>query len=236
MYLVPAFILGFVSSLHCVGMCGPIVLALPVPQASPVKRITALLINNSGRLLTYGILGIIFGIFGNGFYMAGVQQVFSIAIGTGIITFTLIPSQWKQKLGASIPFVKKTGDLFRAQFGFYLRQEHYTAYFIAGMLHGLLPCGLVYFALAGAILTGSAFAASLFMIFFGLGTVPALVSVRWMARVFPYSFRNRVYQFMPVILFLTGVLLLIRGLNLGIPYVSPHFPGSSSSIPVCYPK
>lgn len=236
MYLVPAFVLGFISSLHCVGMCGPIVLALPVPQANPVKRLVAMLVNNSGRLLTYGLLGLLIGTFGNGFYVAGVQQVFSILIGAGVIAFAVIPATWKNKLQEAIPLVKKTGEVFRNTFSHYLRKEHHSAYFIAGMLHGLLPCGLVYFALAGAILTSSAISAALFMVFFGLGTMPALLSLRWMARVFPYSIRTKVYRIMPVFLFFTGVLLLLRGLNLGIPYVSPHFPGSSSSIPVCYPK
>ncbi len=214
--------LGFLGSFHCVGMCGPIALALPIGRWSIANKVLGILLYNLGRVFTYTMIGLLFGAIGRGFYMAGLQQAISIVLGVSIIAIVVIPARAARRLDALtqhipyIPLVKKNiTSLFK--------QKTFASLGLIGVLNGLLPCGFVYMALAGAITTASILNGAAFMMLFGMGTIPAMFLVAFSSHLFPVDVRSRIRKTVPVFMFLIGSLLILRGMNLGIPYMSPKF-------------
>ncbi|HLP20289.1 MAG TPA: sulfite exporter TauE/SafE family protein, partial [Chitinophagales bacterium] len=172
-FLIAALTIGFVGSLHCIGMCGPIALALPVYGQGVFNRIAGPLLYNTGRIITYGFLGMLFGLLGKGFVIGGYQQLLSIILGILILASMLLPASIKSRLGMTkiiAPFIAKIKSLL----GRFLKQRTAGSFLIIGLLNGLLPCGLVYLAIAGAIATGDVINSGAFMMAFGIGTIPAL--------------------------------------------------------------
>lgn len=214
-------VLGFVGSLHCAGMCGPIAVALPLNNNSWFSRISGSLLYNAGRTITYGVLGIIFGLFGKGLFLGGLQQWVSIGLGASMILAVLVPrlfrrGQWIENLLDRLTYRLK------AAFGKFFGIRTYRSLFIIGLLNGFLPCGLVYIALAGAILTGGPFKGATYMVIFGLGTIPMLLALSLAGSMVSNALRNRLRKIIPVFIVILGLLFIVRGMNLGIPYVSPR--------------
>jgi sulfite exporter TauE/SafE len=151
-FLIP-LALGFLGSFHCVGMCGPIALALPIGRWSTIKKISGILLYNFGRVFTYAIIGLFFGAIGMGFSLAGLQQIISVILGVSIIAIVIMPSSISHRLDSltqHIPYIPIVKRKIIALF----REKTFSSLAIIGMLNGLLPCGFVYMALAGAIATG----------------------------------------------------------------------------------
>jgi uncharacterized protein len=220
-FLLAALSLGFLGSFHCIGMCGPIAMALPLGRESKFKRIAGSILYNSGRLTTYAVIGLCFGLLGKGFVIGGYQQILSIALGVIILLGVLIPSSVTSSFGLTkviFPFVSKVKSLLSNLF----RQKSFASLFLIGILNGLLPCGLVYLGVAGAIATGDALKGSLFMMMFGLGTMPAMLFVSLAAATISLQWRNRIRRGVPVFVAMTACVLILRGMNLGIPYLSPE--------------
>ncbi|MFC2114525.1 sulfite exporter TauE/SafE family protein [Bacteroidota bacterium] len=219
-YLITALTLGFIGSAHCAGMCGPIALALPLNRKNLWTRISGSLVYNLGKIITYGILGLVFGLFGQGLLMAGFQQWVSILLGIIMILSVFFPILFKNKA-----VIDKLIQRFVAGFASKLRSlfviYSYPSLFIIGLLNGLLPCGLVYIAIAGAIGTGNYIMGGLSMLFFGIGTAPMLIGISFLGSTISNSFRKWMNKLIPVVVIVIGVLFILRGLNLGIPYVSP---------------
>jgi sulfite exporter TauE/SafE len=222
--------IGMVGSFHCVGMCGPIALALPMKGKSKFPKLLGSLVYNTGRLFTYALLGCIFGTLGTFFFMAGLQQTLSISLGILIIGLIIIPHHLQQKL-SPVHFLSKTIASIRKPLQQLFATPSYPARLMIGMLNGLLPCGLVYMGIAGAIATGSVMKGSLFMLFFGLGTFPAMLGVSLLGHWIGIKTRNRIRAAVPVLVVLMGFLFILRGLGLGIPYLSPLL--METSIPLC---
>lgn len=218
-----AFVMGAVGSLHCIGMCGPLALALPMGHRNAAGRVVGGALYNLGRMTTYALLGLVLGLAGQAFLSGKAQQVFSIVLGAGILIYVLAPVKWKGLAGftnaANKPFLKLRGAL-AALFG----ARHYGAHYVVGVLNGLLPCGLVYLAITSSFLTGSAAKGSLFMAAFGLGTFPAMLAVVFFGNYMNQQMRLRLRRAVPVFLLLMGTLLVLRGMNLGIPFISPQLP------------
>lgn len=216
--MLSALLLGFFGSFHCIGMCGPIALALPQHEGQPYLKVISALLYNFGRVITYAIIGILFGTIGKGLFMGGIQQFVSIATGAIIILVVafpyIVPSKFKQVSVLQIPFMRKA-------FSNAFKMKSLSAYLFLGLINGLLPCGFVYIALSGAMLTGSTIDGSLFMFFFGLGTIPAMFSMSMMGSFININFRNKIKKAVPIISIVVGIILIFRGLNLGIPYLSP---------------
>ncbi len=214
--------LGFLGSFHCIGMCGPIALALPIGQWNIRSKIAGVLLYNMGRVLTYALIGLLFGTIGRGFSMVGLQQVLSVSLGVLIITLLLLPGSVASKLEQAaqhIPYLPMVKREITALF----KQKTFISLGIIGMLNGLLPCGFVYMALAGAIATGSTLDGALFMVLFGLGTIPAMLTVALSSQLFSLNIRGKIKKAVPVFMFMVGAILIVRGMNLGIPYMSPKF-------------
>jgi uncharacterized protein len=221
--LYTAFLLGLMGSLHCVGMCGPIVLALPVPADS--NRTVAILLYNLGRILTYSVIGLAFGFLGQAFVLAGFQQFLSIA--SGIVILLLVFFQvYGYKSAFTATWTGFVSANIQKKFSFLLKERTYSSLFFIGMLNGLLPCGLVYIALAGATATGNVLGGSLYMALFGLGTAPAMFAIGYFRHLITSNWRFNLRRLVPISVGCMALLLIIRGLNLGIPYVSPTMKSS----------
>ena len=220
-FLLAALSLGFLGSFHCIGMCGPIALALPLGRESKLKRVAGGIIYNAGRICTYGFFGLLFGLLGKGFVIGGYQQGLSIALGVLILITLLFPTRLSSDIGLTkviFPYVSKVKSLLGSLF----KQKSFESLFLIGVLNGLLPCGLVYLGVAGAIATGDAAKGSLFMMMFGLGTLPAMLFVSMASNAVSVEWRNKIRKAVPVFVGIMACVLILRGMNLGIPYVSPE--------------
>ena len=215
-----ALVLGLMGSLHCVGMCGPIAFMLPVDRTNTVKRFGQTLLYHVGRLLAYGLIGLVFGLLGKGLYVFGLQQKLSIAIGALMIVIMILPYKTFAKYNFSRPLYATIGKL-KSKLGAALKKKSPDTFLTIGFLNGFLPCGLVYMALFGAIAMGSAASGSLYMVLFGLGTVPLMTAAVYFSRFIKSQTKKRIQKLIPVFVILMGSLFILRGLGLGIPYVSP---------------
>jgi len=218
--LFSALILGLVSSLHCIGMCGPIAMMLPVDHKNPAKKATQILVYHAGRLTAYGSLGLIFGILGRGFYMAGLQQQMSIVAGIIMITIILLPEKIFSKYNFSKPVYRIIATI-KTNVGSQFRKRSSKALFITGLLNGFLPCGLVYAALFGAIAMQNASFSVAYMLLYGVGTIPLMSVVVYASSFIKNPFRNTIAKIVPYAAVCIGMLFIMRGLGLGIPYLSP---------------
>jgi uncharacterized protein len=218
--LLSAFIVGLAGSLHCAGMCGPIALTLPLYGHSLHQKFFGGIIYNLGRTTTYAIMGALFGAIGLGFQMIGFQQVVSIVMGTGMIILALFPRIFRSRYDRqrhSFGLIGQLKTLFRRLFSV----RSFKSLFFIGLLNGLLPCGLVYIAVAGAIASGTVLSGTFYMILFGLGTIPMLLFIGVMGNVISVSLRHKINRLMPVLVVLVGIFFILRGLNLNIPALSP---------------
>jgi len=211
-----ALVLGLVGSLHCAGMCGPLALALPVTGAAAPSFLLGRLAYNLGRIVTYCALGLVFGLAGKSLLLAGLQRWVSIGLGV-LLLVGLFASH---RLALSRPVEALVGGLKRGMSGL-LRRRSLASLGLLGLLNGLLPCGLVYAAGAGAMATNGVLAGICYMAAFGAGTLPMMLGISLSGRLVPPPFRLRLARAIPASVFLLGTLLILRGLSLGIPYVSP---------------
>ncbi|WP_316634104.1 sulfite exporter TauE/SafE family protein [uncultured Flavobacterium sp.] len=218
--LYSAFILGLISSLHCIGMCGPIAMMLPVDRRNEAKRVTQIITYHLGRLTAYATIGLIFGLLGRGFFLAGLQQKMSIFIGVAMIIVVLIPEKIFSKYNFSKPVYKVISKI-KSSLGNQFKKKTYKSLFTIGLLNGFLPCGMVYVALFGAIAMQSASFGVLYMILFGLGTMPLMTIVVYINSLIKLPFRNKIQKAIPYVAIIIGILFILRGLGLGIPYISP---------------
>lgn len=225
--LFTAFAVGLLGSFHCVGMCGPIALALPSVRRAPQQGISSL-VYNSGRLLTYSILGAFFGLVGQGLTLAGFQQSLSIAIGIAMILIMIIPIAWQRRLNPN-SVISKAIVWVKIRMQHWLQVRTYRARFVLGSLNGLLPCGLVYLGIAGAIASGDMLWGALYMLAFGLGTFPAMTLIGFLGNSIRVGVRNRIRAAIPVFVVIIGAFFILRGLSLDIPYLSPVLPSSSAT-------
>lgn len=215
-----ALMTGLVGSLHCIGMCGPIAIALPLGNKSPLNRFAGSFVYNLGRVLTYALLGAIFGLLGKGIEMAGLQQWASILLGSAMILSIVAPAIFRGKLKLEQLFFGYAGKMigsFRKLFAV----SSIPSLFLIGLLNGLLPCGLVYIAIAGAINTNALFNGIIYMIIFGIGTIPIMFAIPLLGNLIGNAFRKKYGKIVPVFIIILGIIFILRGLSLGIPYLSP---------------
>ena len=216
----PAFIMGLAGSLHCIGMCGPLAFSLPVSHNNDLSRFAGGLIYNSGRILSYTSMGLIFGSLGNLIIAAKWQSSLSIGLGIIILLYLLFPKKYfhfSTVTSLSRPFM-----LLRQQLGKLFQSKKLSSLLFIGVLNGFLPCGLVYLALTSSIISASPVNGGMFMLFFGLGTFPLMFATVLMGNYLNQSLRQKVQKTVPALLFFMAVLLILRGMNLGIPFVSPE--------------
>ena len=232
--LVIAFIglsIGFLGSFHCIGMCGPIALSLPIVHETKAKRILLIMLYNLGRATTYAVLGAMVGAVSNRFFLTGYQQVLSIALGSTILLILIVGRFINLEATVFKGFHLRVQNLLAS----YLHGQKSTAHFyIIGVVNGLLPCGLVYMGVAAAAATGSVVNGAWLMFAFGLGTLPLMFSLMVLGRAIPVAVKQQLHKALPYCIALMACLLILRGMNLSIPFVSPMMNHSPSGTISCY--
>lgn len=227
--LLSGLSIGLIGSIHCVGMCGPLALSLPVHHLSVFNKTLAISFYNIGRAVSYAAMGVIFGLLGQGFALFKIQQWLSIAAGLLILIILLNNQFGNPKINALSRFTQT----IKAKLGHYLKSEKTLfSYFTIGAVNGFLPCGLVYVAIAAALAAGTVIKSSLLMFAFGIGTLPLMALTMVFGKFISAGLRMKLNKMIPHLTMAIAVLLILRGLNLGIPLVSPAYhPGGGDPNP-----
>lgn len=230
MELWTALAIGIGGSLHCIGMCGPIVLALPDTGETKLSIFTGRIVYNFGRVISYMILGALFGLLGNKIVMAGLQQAASISLGVAIILGLILPQSIKNFFVNLAP-IRIVTDFIKKGFRKLTHKTSNTNMLLIGILNGFLPCGFVYIGAFGAVATGSVLSGILYMMFFGIGTIPVMLATAIAGNLISLNVRRKMTKAIPVFAFVLAVVFVLRGLELGIPYLSPKLQ-KMASVPV----
>jgi len=235
MALWTAFMVGLLGSMHCIGMCAPLAMALPADRSSRWRYVQSRLLYNLGRIITYSLLGLLFGLLGEGISLALPQQYLSIVAGLIVLISVALPASITRKVSLFLPLYRFTNFL-KLQFSLQFRKRGLSTSFFVGLLNGLLPCGMVYVALAGAIAGANSFYSATYMAVFGLGTFPLMLTVSFGGSLFRSTIKGSFRRAVPVLVFFLGCLFILRGMNLGIPYLSPQLVHDNSLVDfiLCY--
>jgi len=218
--LLSALIFGLLGSFHCIGMCGPIAFILPVDRSNNFKKVSQISLYHLGRIITYSLIGLLFGLLGKSFNLFGFQQQLSIFVGILMIVAIIIPYNTFNKYNFSKPLYKLISKV-KSALGKELKKKSPDTFLTIGFLNGFLPCGLVYMALFGALASGGALQGSLYMAVFGIGTIPLMTTAIYFGNFLTGKVRYYIRKAIPIVVVLMGVLFILRGMGLGIPYVSP---------------
>ena len=211
-----AFTLGLLGSTHCLGMCGPIALAIPLSSSQRLKIVLQAIQYNFGRIITYVLLGGVFGLLGLGVVLGGFQKSFSVIIGITLLITAFFSATLEYKLVNKSP-LKHFFGYVKKNISRQLQKNTFGSKMLLGVFNGFLPCGLVYLAIAGAVTTGSVLNGMLFMFLFGLGTLPMMLGVMLLGTVIKPSFKNFLRKIAPVIMVVFAIILIARGLNVNLP-------------------
>lgn len=217
--ILAAIGLGFASGFHCLGMCGPIALSLGLSKSKQVNFQIQNLTYQLGRIITYSFLGALVGIIGEGFHLAGFQKYLSIFAGLLLITMALF--SFGGDFASKIPSINKALLKVKINLSKLLQKTDYSSRFLTGVLNGFLPCGMVYMALTASLAAGGVWQSASFMLFFGLGTFPFMFAAVLFGNILNATVRNKILKIVPIFMLLLGALFILRGMELGIPYVSP---------------
>lgn len=224
--------MGFIGSLHCVGMCGPIAMMLPADTSKRWKFIMGRVLYNSGRILTYAIFGLLVGFIGESTTYFVSQKSLSIFLGTLILIGVFLPKTWKNKLSLN-NYVFGYTNLVKGSLSKLFKKHSLAAQFSFGVLNGLLPCGLVYAALSGAFLTEALTDGMLFMVLFGVGTLPMMLGVSLGATWLRKTFGAKLPKLIPITYSIIGLWLIFRGLIISFPNIINQNI-DLSNIPFCH--
>jgi sulfite exporter TauE/SafE len=213
---IVALMMGLAGSLHCAGMCGPIIWIMPFQMQSGYKKWLSIALYHFGRISVYALLGLVLHSFSSLFHPHW-QQYISVALGITLLLIG-IASFFPGKNSINLPW----SNFVRNQLGRFIGNASLFSLFVAGILNGLLPCGLVYMALSAAATAPTTQQAILSMYAFGLGTMPVLIALTILKGKLSIISMQRVKKFVPVIMLFFGCIFVLRGMNLGIPYISPQ--------------
>lgn len=231
-----ALVFGFLTGFHCIGMCGPIALSLPLKSSSWWARVMSAITYNMGRVATYTFMGLVFGLAGQGLRLAGMQQGLSIVIGVVIILSVLFPLLFDRLL-VRLPLFKLVNGV-KSRLGLLFGRKTYGALFLVGLLNGLLPCGPVYVAIGLSLAAGSALYGAFYMALFGIGTLPIMLALNLAGNFVSLSLRKSLRKLVPAFMVVLGVWFILKGLGLGVHLISPpekklHVPTEQTSTSAC---
>lgn len=221
------FFIGLFGSVHCIGMCGPLAFAIPTFHTRWWLIVADKLLYNSGRIITYSLLGLLIGLIGKQLWLLGLQQ--GVSILTGIL---VIMAAITRLLKIRPAYNNALSGLFKPiNKSLHYALRHKSGHFIVGLLNGFLPCGFVYIALIGAVNTPSPLSAAQFMLCFGLGTFPLMLLATISSGFVGPLVRRRINKAMPYLMICLGFWFVLRGMNLNIPYLSPA--KQQSGVTIC---
>ena len=201
--MIAALLLGFLGSLHCAGMCGPLVLLTPVAGKTRAAIVASRVLYHAGRIGVYTLIGLMFGIVGESIVLAGFQRWLSIAVGLALIVGIFATAPLKARAGQIPAFIKSL-------FGKFLRAPNYASIFALGATNGLLPCGLVYMAATASVSRGNALQSMAYMTLFGLGTLPMLLAVSIAGRRLSFTRFPVLQRLAPIAAASIAILLIVR--------------------------
>ena len=210
-FLISAFLIGFAGSLHCIGMCSPLMLSHVFNQANAKDSIIRWNFYHAGRILVYAMWGVLFGSIGISIKWFGIQQNISVALGIGILSILLLIKIFptvESKIQRLVPYKLLAKKLYPKA-----TESNFISAFVGGLLNGILPCGLVYVALAGATAMQDPIRGSIFMVVFGVGTLPMLLLVMLIGSRLQFIIRKHLVKWYPIMIGFMAILLIIRGLN-----------------------
>lgn len=231
--LIAGFTLGFAGSLHCVGMCGPLSLALPTWHLRGPAKFLSLLLYQFGRIITYSMMGLVFGLAGRGIYIAGIQQWFSIVLG--LLVLLMAAMYFVQQGHVQLSLLNRFYQWVSRLIGNVIKTNPgLSGFLLLGMANGLLPCGMVYIALAATLSFYKVYHAVGFMAFFGAGTLPAMMLVGYGGQMIHPGLKRLFRKSIPFFITATGIILILRGLNLGISFISPVLPSPAGQAVICH--
>lgn len=208
--------MGLAGSLHCAGMCGPIIWVMPFQVLTGYKKWLGIALYHFGRISVYALMGLVLHSFSALFHPQW-QQYISIVLGivllvVGIISF--IPG----RNSFSLPWA----GFVKSRLGHFIGSPSVFSLFITGTLNGLLPCGMVYMALSAAATADTALQSMALMYAFGAGTLPMLIALTVLKSKASFLRIQHVKKLVPVVMLVFGCIFVLRGMNLGIPYLSPQ--------------
>ena len=227
-YIIPAFLIGLGGSLHCIGMCGPLMFSTLMNNRSGSLSISKWLLYQSGRISVYAIWGILFGIIGTSAKWFVWQQDISLSLGVGILLILILTKlfpAFERKFSAIL-----LTQFWKSNLSALLQKRAKQSGFITGMLNGILPCGLVYVALAGATAVQNPIKGGVFMLMFGFGTLPLLSALLVFGNNMKIDFKKYLSKWYPALIGLMAIMLIIRGLNLGNFFSPAILPGSKTVV------
>ncbi len=227
-YLIPSFLIGLGGSLHCIGMCGPLMFSSLISKKNGSIGFTNWLSYQSGRITIYILWGMVFGAIGISAKWFGLQQNISLSLGISILLILILTKIFPS-------FERKISNIllthfWKSKLSALLQNQSSGSNFIAGMLNGILPCGLVYVALAGATAVQDPIKGGLFMLSFGLGTLPLLSALLFWGNNTQISVRRKLTKWYPALIGIMAIMLIIRGMNLGNFFSPAMLPGSETLV------
>lgn len=222
--------MGLTGSLHCAGMCGPIMWIMPFQLYKGSTKVLALGLYHIGRISVYALMAAVLYSF-RGLFQPAIQQYVSIVMGVILLMIGIV-SFFSGYLNVRLPWE----DFVKRQLGNVISKPGLGTIAVAGVLNGLLPCGLVYMALSASVTAGSMGQAAVMLYAFGLGTMPMLLGITLLKGRLTILRASHIKKLVPVTVFFFGCLFLLRGLNLGIPYLSPKVTVSNHGIHSCCHK
>lgn len=217
-----AFMIGLMGSVHCIGMCGPLAFAVPSAKGGAYLVLDKILYQ-LGRIVSYSVLGLVMGLLGRQIWLSGFQQGISIISGV-LILFAALNRIFRFSAAARNSFLLVP---FNKLFGYALK--HRANHLIIGMINGLLPCGFVYLALAGAVNTGDVQHAAAYMFWFGVGTTPLMLMATIGIGMSSSLVRNKINRAIPYLMIVLGCWFILRGMDLNIKYLSPSTTTSTAT-------
>lgn len=206
---ITAIVLGFAGSMHCLGMCSPLVVAVTsMRPAAMLNRINY----NAGRIVTYAIVGAIVAGIGQFLPFQKYQQVFSAGLGITLLVIGIGGVRTVKVPGLTAALMRSTSRL-KTLFAQAMTQRSATAMFVTGALNGLLPCGLTFMALTWCITLRGPVDGFKFMLLFGVGTLPVMLGFTRFVPIIAKKMKISLHHLTTGMLIVSGCVLILRGLG-----------------------
>jgi sulfite exporter TauE/SafE len=231
LFLIGGYISGLLGSIHCVGMCGPITLAIPRSE-NPIKHLLNVMLYHTGRVITYILLGLLFGSIGHVIQVFVIQRYFSIGMGVLLLLIILIPFISKKANPTGGLYIK-FNSFIQSTMSRLFKSKHPVRIFGLGLTNGLLPCAMSFTAIIASMGMGSLNYSMLFMLSFGLGTLPLLLIFNlFISRI---KLKNQKIRkiLIPILGISLAILFILRGMDLNIKYISPTLEYKNGTIIEC---
>lgn len=214
---VTALVIGFAGSLHCIGMCSPLAMAVTSMNASAFR---SRLIYNSGRVLTYGLMGA--AVAGAGFLLPfdKFQNMISISLGIAMLAVGF-GSLKSIRIPGLTQLMQRFITLLKGLFARHLKRKNMGTMALLGALNGLLPCGLTIVALTWCLTLQGPLDGFYFMLIFGAGTLPAMLGLTSAIPMIIKKYHWNLQKITSTMIILSGVVLIARVFIIHLPHTSP---------------